>query len=353
MSRRVYEIAKDLHVTSKAIVAKCTAEGITGISNHMSVVPLELEATIRVWFSSDTDPADAYYTDPTRHHARTQPPPSPEKQPSSRGEMRDSKNEVRAMRSRAVLPPAASPSLPKQSDQSRHSHFHTRQRKALAELIDSCLTRRVPAEVNLSIPRHGITGPVLREVAYRADYRGQVLPIVFTDSSHPPPFPAGILASDLKVPEETKEGLLARQHTVLKVGTMSMRHPELDYLIDLYICRNMELAREDSTSADVEHLAFDRTFKFLLDPAIESVPEIWVYHTGFEPMNVGFYRGLARGLEERRTKGKAPLMIRPWLYEPSGQQPQHEDNNDAVRRRYSPESLGANAASYTPCTPWF
>lgn len=52
-ARRVFNIAKDLGIDAKAIVAKCHAEGIpeTVIKNHMSTVSAGLEATIREWFS--------------------------------------------------------------------------------------------------------------------------------------------------------------------------------------------------------------------------------------------------------------------------------------------------------------
>ncbi|MEL7474030.1 MAG: translation initiation factor IF-2, partial [Planctomycetota bacterium] len=55
MAKRVFEIAKELGVASKAIVAKCKDEGIpeTIIKNHMSSVTAGLEATIREWFSGD------------------------------------------------------------------------------------------------------------------------------------------------------------------------------------------------------------------------------------------------------------------------------------------------------------
>ncbi|MCZ7632577.1 MAG: translation initiation factor IF-2 [Phycisphaerales bacterium] len=54
MARRVFEIAKDLDINSKAIVAKCRAEGIPEevIKNHMSTVSAGLEATIREWFTA-------------------------------------------------------------------------------------------------------------------------------------------------------------------------------------------------------------------------------------------------------------------------------------------------------------
>jgi len=50
-AKRVFEIAKELAVSSKAIVEKCQAEGVPDIINHMSTVKLGLEQTIREWFS--------------------------------------------------------------------------------------------------------------------------------------------------------------------------------------------------------------------------------------------------------------------------------------------------------------
>lgn len=48
---RVHQLAKELGVASKAIVEKCQAEDVTGITNHMSVVSAGLAASIREWFS--------------------------------------------------------------------------------------------------------------------------------------------------------------------------------------------------------------------------------------------------------------------------------------------------------------
>ncbi len=47
---RVFQLARELGVTSKDVVAKCKSEQIPGITNHMSAVSLGLEATIREWF---------------------------------------------------------------------------------------------------------------------------------------------------------------------------------------------------------------------------------------------------------------------------------------------------------------
>ncbi|TVQ32501.1 MAG: translation initiation factor IF-2 [Phycisphaeraceae bacterium] len=50
MAKRVFEIAKELGVTSKAILTKCQDEGVPNMNNHMSSISAGLEATIREWF---------------------------------------------------------------------------------------------------------------------------------------------------------------------------------------------------------------------------------------------------------------------------------------------------------------
>ncbi len=47
---RVFELARELGVTSKDLIAKCEAEGIPKITNHMSTMSLGLAATVREWF---------------------------------------------------------------------------------------------------------------------------------------------------------------------------------------------------------------------------------------------------------------------------------------------------------------
>jgi translation initiation factor IF-2 len=51
-AKRVFEVAKELGVDSKAIVEKCLAEGVPDIKNHMSTVKVGLYVTIKEWFSA-------------------------------------------------------------------------------------------------------------------------------------------------------------------------------------------------------------------------------------------------------------------------------------------------------------
>jgi len=64
LAKRVFEIAKEMGIASKSIVAKCHAEGIPEklVKNHMSTISVGLEATIREWFSSQESSSSAVET---------------------------------------------------------------------------------------------------------------------------------------------------------------------------------------------------------------------------------------------------------------------------------------------------
>ncbi|HAC09932.1 MAG TPA: hypothetical protein DCG14_09795, partial [Phycisphaerales bacterium] len=47
----MHTLAKELGVSSKDIIAKCVAEDIPDITNHMSAVSVGLSHTVREWFS--------------------------------------------------------------------------------------------------------------------------------------------------------------------------------------------------------------------------------------------------------------------------------------------------------------
>lgn len=52
---RIHNLAKELGVQSKVIVAKCEDEGVPDITNHMSVVKVGLAHTIRQWFALEEE----------------------------------------------------------------------------------------------------------------------------------------------------------------------------------------------------------------------------------------------------------------------------------------------------------
>ncbi len=62
--KRIFELAKELNVESKAIIAKCVAEGIPAekVKNHMATISAGLEASIREWFASGSAGGSAVET---------------------------------------------------------------------------------------------------------------------------------------------------------------------------------------------------------------------------------------------------------------------------------------------------
>ena len=61
-AKRVHQLAKELGVTSKDIVAKCQAEDIPGITNHMSAISVGLAVTVREWFGGGSGSSTAVET---------------------------------------------------------------------------------------------------------------------------------------------------------------------------------------------------------------------------------------------------------------------------------------------------
>ncbi len=51
MAKKIHQIAKELGIKSKDLVARCESEGIPNITNHMSSVSAGLEQTIHSWFA--------------------------------------------------------------------------------------------------------------------------------------------------------------------------------------------------------------------------------------------------------------------------------------------------------------
>lgn len=99
MAKRVFEIAKELGIASKVIVAKCHAEGIPDslVKNHMSSISVGLEATIKEWFSTEgsssavetsekVDMDKARATAPSKKKARAKAVAKPAENPETDGD---------------------------------------------------------------------------------------------------------------------------------------------------------------------------------------------------------------------------------------------------------------------------
>lgn len=207
------------------------------------------------------------------------------------------------------------------------------ERIALRQEILNALQAKT--SVNLSRPRHSITAPVLRELSFDNSIAGQKLSIVFLDGTKPPPFQFGLFATLEVVPDVATLPLI-------RVGLMSFRHPEMDYLVDYYITRNLGIV-EQATMADEEEISYRNAVTLMSDPGLNGGAHIEVFHTGLEPMVVGFYRGVAEVLcARRRAKLPRTFVVTPHLY-----------NDKPIKEQLGPETPGAKPENYLTCEPWY
>ncbi|MGC9260837.1 MAG: hypothetical protein ACP5I8_12305 [Phycisphaerae bacterium] len=56
--QKLFQVAREIGIDSKAIVAKCKAENVPNIDNHLSVVSATLAAKIKEWFCTTASAAE-------------------------------------------------------------------------------------------------------------------------------------------------------------------------------------------------------------------------------------------------------------------------------------------------------
>ena len=137
------------------------------------------------------------------------------------------------------------------------------------------------------------------ETSRRIDLR-----VVYADGSEAEPFPLFCLP---RAGAGSKNSV-----SPLRVALMSMRHLELDSEIDFCWFRNREVSRT-WTLAETDSFCFDATREQLRDSLALGDLAMHLYHTGFEPAVLGFYRGLVHTLLALKQKPQSPsLSITPY-----------------------------------------
>lgn len=124
--------------------------------------------------------------------------------------------------------------------------------------------------------------------------------VIFADGSEASSFPLPIISSSsVAVPTEP----------LLCLSLISGRHPELDRDSDLAVLRNAEIT-SSQTMAEQEALAAYRALNILRSSAFVQGGLVNVYHTGLEPVVIGFYRSVVTVLKER-SQDASPLILVP------------------------------------------
>lgn len=126
------------------------------------------------------------------------------------------------------------------------------------------------------------------------------LRVIYADGSEAEPFPIFCLhrKSESSLP----------QSVPVRMALMSMRHLELDRYVDYCWFRNREVSRT-RTLAETDNFCFKTTIAQISEAIELGDLYIHLYHTGFEPAVIGFYRGVVQTLLNIRMNSNSPSLI--------------------------------------------
>lgn len=179
-------------------------------------------------------------------------------------------------------------------------------KQALAQIlrgqIQEALQRGEPVTFGNQAP-HDVITEVLHEFVFVAQPAAQpvMLRVAYSDGSEAAPFPLFCLP---RIKSERDQEVPA-----LRVALMSMRHMEMDPEIDFCWFRNREVSRT-RTLAETDDFCFDVTLNQLRDSLQLGPLALHVYHTGFEPAVIGFYRAVVCKLLELTRLSVSPFYYR-------------------------------------------
>jgi hypothetical protein len=135
-------------------------------------------------------------------------------------------------------------------------------------------------------------------------FRRKHLRILYNDGSESAPFPIVSLGTPPEV-DETRP--------ILHLGFLSGRHPALDTFIDCYVVRNRELDQIE-TSAEREQYVFEGVMRLFGEETLTHPWTIEAYHTGLEPVTVGFYRGVVKTAQDRHQRSLPTIPVVPMIW---------------------------------------
>jgi hypothetical protein len=179
------------------------------------------------------------------------------------------------------------------------------QARILREDIWRALQARQPVSFG-NRASHDVITEVLNEFAFVP--KGQTshpasIRVVYADGSEARPFPLFALARRHK----NESGVAP-----LRAALMSMRHLDLDKDIDFCWFRNREVSRS-RTLAEADEFCFKTTLNQLNSSMAQGALMLHLFHTGFEPAVMGFYRALVQFLAND-NKGLVRLEIVPFYF---------------------------------------
>lgn len=172
-------------------------------------------------------------------------------------------------------------------------------RRRMMERLEAEIEEALPTsgKVNMSNQPHEVSTEILGQFvrAGAGQMPGRVR-VIYADGSEAKPFPLRILpmnsAPALANPVE------------ISVALMSMRHLELDPMVDWAWYRNKEVS-QTRPLAESDEFCFQYSLKQLTELHVAYAGRALVlnmYHTGFEPAAIAFYRAVAMTLMRQRGR---------------------------------------------------
>lgn len=154
--------------------------------------------------------------------------------------------------------------------------------------------------VNFSNQPHPVITETLNHFSYKANEKDApaILRVIYMDGSEAEPFPVRCLERQ----ERELQGIIP-----LKIALVSMRHLEMDDVVDFAWFRNRKVST-NAPFAETDTYCASTTME-LLHRVTDGKPlKLHLYQTGLEPAVIGFYRGLVQHMYERQEKNKLPAI---------------------------------------------
>lgn len=178
----------------------------------------------------------------------------------------------------------------------------------LRKQIQNALQSGEPVSFGNQAP-HDVIAEVLNEFVFvpvDQEISPVNLRVMYADGAEAEPFPLFCLPK----PQESERLTV----DPLRVALMSMRHLEMDPQIDFCWFRNREVSRT-RTLSETDQFCFSTTIEQLSDSLQLGELRLNLFHTGFEPAVIGFYRGVVHKLLDIHRQGnKQKLSITPLYF---------------------------------------
>ncbi|WP_298937429.1 hypothetical protein [uncultured Ruegeria sp.] len=158
---------------------------------------------------------------------------------------------------------------------------------------------------NSSISPSGVSNRVLTDTLHKycgvqANHIRRDVPVVYRDGSSGPEFPLGAL--NMREPSW-------KDPQILRFTLLSIRHVEMDSLVDGAWLRNTRISRSREAGL-TDRIVFDQSRRQLKSLDLTTPTVIEMYQTGLETAIIGFYRAVALHLLDH----PGTIAVRPMFF---------------------------------------